>query len=294
MVWQFTVDKYLNPYYPPSIIPRLPPWIARWLGYHQTKPKPDYLLWLDIMIGTFAGLLTLEGIFKHSGIFKEHHAPILIASYGATAILLFNANQVPLAQPRNIFVGQFVSSLIAVILLKLFSLSEIGTNHLYIGAALSTAIASVVMSILGCVHPPSGATALIPLIDSDIGQMGWWYIPVQLVSSTVIIGVGLITNNVVRRYPVYWWTSYSKPKIIDDEEKTESNIKSNEIGAMNSVESILIKNDNIIISRNELIIPDSISLELSEVEHLALNTIKLKLQEIDELSRQVTKNTADN
>ena len=36
--------------------------------------------------------------------------------------------------------------------------------------------------------------------------MSWWFLPVQLVSSVLILSVACITGNVIRRYPVYWWT----------------------------------------------------------------------------------------
>lgn len=233
------------------------------------------------MIGTFSGLLSVEAIFLHSGVFKSHNAPVLVASYGATAILLFNANQVPLAQPRNILFGQFISALIGVIILKLFSLSESGKDHLYIGAALSTAIASVMMNIFNCVHPPSGATALIPLIDDRIANMGWWYLPIQLVSSVVIIGIGLITNNILRRYPVYWWTSYTKPKPGDDDSLKQDKYTENSINAIGSSDSYVKAHQSLIINKNEVILPDGLELSTTEMEFLY--EIKLKMNEDQEI-----------
>lgn len=35
--------------------------------------------------------------------------------------------------------------------------------------------------------------------------MGWYYLPVVLLSSTLALGVALVLNNIQRRYPVFWW-----------------------------------------------------------------------------------------
>ena len=36
--------------------------IARLLGAHKDKPAADYFIWLEILIGTFAGVALLKGI----------------------------------------------------------------------------------------------------------------------------------------------------------------------------------------------------------------------------------------
>lgn len=38
----------------------------------------------------------------------------LVASFGATAVLLYSSHTSPLAQPRNVLVGHFVSSVAGV------------------------------------------------------------------------------------------------------------------------------------------------------------------------------------
>ncbi|ODQ81443.1 hypothetical protein BABINDRAFT_159735 [Babjeviella inositovora NRRL Y-12698] len=213
MVFRFTIDKVVNQYIPDSVIPSFPPVIARFLGSHKPKPRSDLLVWLDILIGSFCGIALLEAVFMpgHSPIFTaEHHAPMIIASYGATAILSFNSIGAPLAQPRNILMGHFTASLIGTCISKLFGLSEAGRNNYWASGALSVGISSVAMSILNCVHPPAGASALLPSIDVGIREMSWWYLPVHLISSCLVICVALIVNNVLRAYPAYWWTPMKK------------------------------------------------------------------------------------
>lgn len=299
MVFKFTIDNILNPYIPENRISKLPKPIARLLGSHKDPPRPDYYIWLEILIATFGGVGLLEGIFKNPNVFtNHHHAPIIIASYGATAILCFNASQVPLAQPRNILIGHFISSVIGLGIQKLFSLSEGGRNHYWASGALSVAISSVVMSIGNCVHPPAGASALLPSIDEQVRQMSWWYLPVQIISSVLMIAVACITGNVVRSYPVYWWSPADVGHKLSrkfggssgsgtGDEKDEENSVSMEEEDLAVERGIrlfdVIRNPGvktITITATEIVVPDE--LDLDEIDVDWLEGLHSRLRRLDE------------
>ncbi|KAK3900649.1 hypothetical protein C8A05DRAFT_35715, partial [Staphylotrichum tortipilum] len=38
--WHFDVDAHLNPFLPPSVLPRLPSPVAHFLGYRTHAPRP--------------------------------------------------------------------------------------------------------------------------------------------------------------------------------------------------------------------------------------------------------------
>ena len=80
--------------------------------------------------------------------------PLLIGSFGASAVLLFGAADSPLAQPRNVIAGHVVSAVVAVCVVAL-----LGTGQLAIAVAVGLAI--FVMNVTHTTHPPGGATALI-------------------------------------------------------------------------------------------------------------------------------------
>ena len=102
----------------------------------------------------------------HSAFATVYHAPIIIASFGASAVLVFGAIEVPLAQPRNLIGGHFVSALVGVCLTKLFGLDakyrtwvvqvDEGAFHplVIINGCLSMATALTAMQLLQVVHPP--------------------------------------------------------------------------------------------------------------------------------------------
>ncbi|KAI3405107.2 hypothetical protein KGF56_002063 [Candida oxycetoniae] len=279
MAFSFVIDDYINKYIPKNQVHKLPKAISFFLGYHdpphpRVVPLPDHVLWLEILIGSFSGLSLIMGVFINPNVFTDHHhAPMLVASYAASAILCFNTNQVPLAQPRNVFFGHFISSLVGVCISKLFGLSERGRENYWAGGALSVAISSVLMTICNCVHPPAGASAALPCVDLQIRRMSWWYLPVQVVDSLLILSVALVTGNVIRSYPVYWWSPGHKSSITpppageEEEEEKRSSAQESEIDRVPS--------DMITISIGSIIVPERLYLDETQQDLLKMFQSKL-------------------
>jgi len=122
-------------------------------------------------------------------------------------VLVFGAIESPLAQPRALIFGHFFSALTGLCVTKLFSLMPDQARFeslRWLAASLSSAIAIVVMQLTGTTHPPAGATALLPATDEGIWKLSWYYLPVVLLSSTMLMCVALLLNNLQRRYPVFW------------------------------------------------------------------------------------------
>ncbi|GMM38472.1 hypothetical protein DASC09_058110 [Saccharomycopsis crataegensis] len=295
MAFKFTIDKLLNRHIVPSVVPSLPQPFRRLLGGNRPNFAKihDYWIWLDIFLGSFCGIALIEGVFKSPNVFTDYHgAPMIIASYGATAILCFNTIHAPLAQPRNILFGHFISSLIGVCISKLFSLSSNGRDNYWAAGALSVGLSSVVMTILNCVHPPAGASALLACIDESIRKMSWWYLPTQIVSSLLIICVSLIFNNVIRFYPLYWWTAADlKPKQQKQDLESDHHVPEvEEKKSSSSLEDLNIENKfqlfetsseitGVEINGNGIKLPTANGLSNSDIE--ALQSIYYKLFKLD-------------
>lgn len=286
MVFKFTVDNLTNRFIPSNQTNKLPGFIRHFLGNHKANPQSDYLIWLEVLISSFCGIGLLEGIFKSQTVFTGHHAPMIIASYGATAILCFNANQAPLSQPRNIFWGHFISSLVGICIQKLFSLGSGGRDNYWASGALSVGVASILMSIFNCVHPPAGASALLPSVDSEIQMMSWWYLPVQIISSLLIITVACITGNIIRSYPQYWWTpadvGNKKQQQQNQEQENKLEVKQKNTEEEEKfgvdVESLIYSEtrDSINITSESIIIPKNIELTELDLEWLESFRTRIK------------------
>lgn len=161
---------------------RLPASVSRFLGYRPPDSKAPfeplpfppfswlkhvpmkYEIWFFAWIGSFGGILLIEAIMSTATAFRDvYHTPIIITSFGASAVLLFVAIESPLAQPRNFVLGHFVSALAGTCITRLFVLDpryQSGLDNrkfhanVFINGGLSMATSALAQTIIGAVHPP--------------------------------------------------------------------------------------------------------------------------------------------
>ncbi len=124
--------------------------------------------------------------------------PFLVASMGASAVLLFAVSHSPLSQPWPLIGGNIISALIAVACAKYIP-------HLIAAAAISVSLSLLVMQMMRCLHPPGGALALLPLLgDASVHELGYQFVlqPVGL-NLLILVSLGFIINNLLpgRHYP---------------------------------------------------------------------------------------------
>ncbi|KAI0055702.1 hypothetical protein BV25DRAFT_1815260 [Artomyces pyxidatus] len=198
-----------------NILVHLPLWLSRWFGYRRTPPPKhsQYVIWFWSWVGAFCGLAVIMAVFGQAQYFINRHVPLLVASYGASAVLIYGAIEAPLAQPRPLVGGHFIGALIGVSCTKLFQhLPPARFEQLrWLDASISCATTIVLMQMTGTTHPPAGATSVLPAVDAAFTQLGWYFLPVVLLSSTLALAVALVINNIQRRYPLFW---IMPPKIV--------------------------------------------------------------------------------
>ncbi|KDQ18541.1 hypothetical protein BOTBODRAFT_154474 [Botryobasidium botryosum FD-172 SS1] len=210
----------------PGLLSRLPRTVSRFLGYRSESPIPrsKYIVLPWAFVGTFCSLAAIQAVFEHSPCFTVRNVPAIIATFGASAILLFGAIDAPFAQPRFFLGGHTVAAIIGVCVTKLFDLmpSEVVERFRWIISCLATSIALVVMNLTGTTFPPAGGTALIASSEREARKLGWYYIPVVMLSSILMLAVALLLNNVQRRYPLWWLSPRpQRPQVKDLEKDAE-------------------------------------------------------------------------
>jgi CBS-domain-containing membrane protein len=78
-----------------------------------------------------------------------------------------------------------------------------------------------------------GATALLAAVNTEIRDIGWYYLPVVLLTSALALVVALITNNIQRRYPVFWfYPSPPKPIVSPEKPQIDNTIKESREGTL--------------------------------------------------------------
>lgn len=111
------------------------------------------------VIGAFAS--TLLATFFSDTVLSAEGTHIILASTGATAILVFGMPHVPASQPWNIVGGHLVSAFVGVTCYILIP-AEI------LAAAIAIPLAMFAMHSLRCMHPPGGATAITAVIGGGV------------------------------------------------------------------------------------------------------------------------------
>ncbi|ORY94179.1 HPP family-domain-containing protein [Syncephalastrum racemosum] len=196
------------------------PWLSRLRERRRLQRQkgsqpaiPQWRLVLWSVLAAFLGLSLIQIVFVYSSHFHDGlNVPIIIASFGATAVLIYGSIEVPLAQPRNVLGGHILSAVLGVCISKLFlSIATFSSEKQYetvqwVAGATSMSLALGLMQLTGTVHPPGGATALIPCVQEDAIRLGWYYIPIIILSAVLMLVVALLINNIERSYPVYWWS----------------------------------------------------------------------------------------
>ena len=126
--------------------------------------------------------------------YKTELGVFLIASFGSSMVLLFGYPENPFAQPKNIFFGHLLTSLVGVFFLYLIPLP------LYIIIPISVGFGVGLMILLNVTHPPAGGNPIIVIM----GSVSLDYIINPIIIGTVIILIfGVVLNRLIlkKKYP---------------------------------------------------------------------------------------------
>jgi CBS-domain-containing membrane protein len=167
-------------------------YISKMKGYKRTTPlvSPPPLDVILTWIGAFSGI-TAIALFAH-----KFDLPV-VASFGASAVLIYGVPDAPLSQPRNVIFGHIFSAAAGVATFMMFGLT-------WWSPALGTALALVVMLLTKTTHPPGGATALFAVLSK--AHPIYILTPI-MVGAVILVIIGLLVNNLSpnRHYPRYWY-----------------------------------------------------------------------------------------
>ncbi len=135
--------------------------------------------------------------------FEIYNIDLLMASFGASAVLVFGVPASPLAQPRNVLGGHFVSALAGVSCQIFLSSSPI------VAACTAVSLAIFLMTLTKTLHPPGGASALLAVVgDQSIHDLGYLYaVTPCLLGASLVVSIGVAFSYATRQknYPTKWW-----------------------------------------------------------------------------------------
>jgi len=145
----------------------------------------------SILAGIFSiftiGILTFLTYKTEFGIF-------IIASFGSSMVLLYGYPESPFAQPKNIFFGHLLTSIVGMFFLYFIHLP------LYIILPLAVGFGVGLMILFKITHPPAGGNPIIVII----GSVSPDYLLNPVISGSIIILIfGIIINRFIlkKSYP---------------------------------------------------------------------------------------------
>ena len=133
------------------------------------------------------GVLTVLTYKTELGIF-------LIASFGSSMVVLYGYPESPFAQPKNIFFGHLLTSLVGMICLYTLPLPSFILIPLAVGLGVGF------MILFNVTHPPAGGNPVIVIL----GSVSYDYLFSPIITGTIIILLfGVIINKYIlkKNYP---------------------------------------------------------------------------------------------
>ena len=117
--------------------------------------------------------------------YKTDYGVFLIASFGSSMVLLYGYPESPFAQPKNVFFGHLVTSIVGMFFLNFIPLPIFLIIPLAVGSGVA------LMILFNVTHPPAGGNPIIVII----GSVSIDYLLNPIITGSIIILIFAIVLN---------------------------------------------------------------------------------------------------
>jgi len=151
--------------------------------------------WPERLRSVFGAFLGLAFVFMTAKFLGERNGidEWLMASLGASALLVFALPGSPMAQPWAVIAGNTLSALIGISCLHMI-------REPLLAMPVAASLSILGMFILRCLHPPAAAVALIVVLGG-IGHYRYAFFPVMVDSILLILAGAAYSNLTGKPYP---------------------------------------------------------------------------------------------
>lgn len=161
-------------------------------GFNTTSHREKW-------VSALGGMVAVAGVWWVSHWYLPPEAAVwLVASVGASIILLFAVPHGALSQPWPVLGGQMIAATIGVACAQWIAAP-------WLAGAAAVGLTILAMFYLRCLHPPGGATALVAVAGGPAVQaLGFEFVLAPVLLNVLIaLTTALLFNNLFawRRYP---------------------------------------------------------------------------------------------
>lgn len=101
---------------------------------------------------------------------------LIMAPFGATAVLVFGLPQSPLAQPKNVIFGHLITAVIGIVFSQYVGVTPVSL-------AIATGLGITCMLVSKTTHPPAGANPILIMLAGH----GWSFLVTPVLIGSVVI-----------------------------------------------------------------------------------------------------------
>jgi len=131
------------------------------------------------VIGAFIAMLLAS--FFSNNILKADDMPMVLASTGASAVLIFGIPHSTVSHPWPIVGGHVISAFIGVS-------AYYALENPVVAAATATCLSMLAMHFTRSMHPPGGATAVTAVIGgATVHELGYYFVIVPVFFNSIIL-----------------------------------------------------------------------------------------------------------
>ena len=156
------------------------------------QPAVAWVERLRSVLGAFIGLMLVLAIAKLLGELSGLDE-WLMASLGASALLVFALPQSPMSQPWAVIAGNTLSALVGISVIHL-------VDQPLLAMPLAASLSILGMFVLRCLHPPAAAVAMIAVLG-HVMHYRYAFFPVMVDSILLVMAGAVYSNLTGKRYP---------------------------------------------------------------------------------------------
>ena len=163
--------------------------------YFYLGGDQPYVTWLERLrasTGVLAGLFAVIAVAKLLGDWMGVDQ-WLMASLGASALLVFVLPGSPMAQPWAVIAGNALSGFVGVSVLNLI-------HEPLFAMPIAASLSVMLMFVFRCLHPPASAVSLIVVL-AQITHYDYVFFPVIIDSVILVLAAAIYSRMTGKLYP---------------------------------------------------------------------------------------------